>query len=96
MMLTQSNDSCNGHATPSKPTRNSDHRHAQAIGRQRAAQADVTPLYRAQAAANIIRKAMAEDQPIDMSAHQLDDAAWSELVAMLSPEELAAVNAAGT
>jgi hypothetical protein len=84
----------NGALAPSKPTRNSAYRHAQSIGRQRA-QADVSPEHRAKCAAAFIRKAMAEGQPIDLAPHGLDDATWSELVAILSPEELAAVNAAG-
>jgi hypothetical protein len=79
----------------SKPTRNSDLRHAQAIGRQRAKQNEVTPQHKAKCTAQKIRKAMAEGQPIDMGPYQLDDDAWSELVALLSNEELAAVNAAG-
>jgi hypothetical protein len=88
-MLTQSNASRNGH---SKPTRNADLRHAQSIGRQRA-KAEVTPQHKAQCIAQKIRKRLAEGQPIeDLTQYGLDDATWAELVAMLSNEELAAVN----
>jgi hypothetical protein len=92
MSLIQSNPACNGH---SKPTRNADLRHAQSIGHQRARQNEITPHYNAQCIHRIIQKRIAEGQPIeDLSQYGLDDATWSELVYLLSPEELEAVNAA--
>ena len=60
---------------------------------ERAKSAEVSPEHRAKCAAKTVRKAMAEGQPIDLAPCQLDDAAWSELVTMLSDAELAALNA---
>jgi hypothetical protein len=69
--------------------------HAASIARQRARQNEITPHYNAQCIHRIIQKRMAEGQPIeDLSQYGLDDAAWSELVALLSNEEIEAVNAA--
>lgn len=108
-MLTQVNDSCNGFAPspvvdapyamrpedgpPGKPTRNSDLRHAQSVGRRRKA-APPTAAHRAKCVQRFIQKSMAEGRPIDLAPHGLDDTTWSELVALLSNEELAVVNAA--
>jgi hypothetical protein len=89
-MLSQSNASRNGHI---KPTRNADLRHAQSLGRQRAKAAEVSPQHKAACIHRFIQKAMAEGQPVDLTPHGvIDDATWTELLSIVSPEELTAIN----
>ena len=75
--------------------RNGDYRHRQLIGRQRKHAAS-SPAEQAQAVACIIRKRLADSQPLpDLDAYNLSDDAWTELVDLLGSDELMAVTHAG-
>jgi hypothetical protein len=81
----------------SKHTRNADYRHAQSLGQQRKAAGTTTPREQAQVIASIVRKRVADGQPVpDLDRYNLTDATWSELLAILDGDELTAVgDAAG-
>ena len=68
-----------------------DRRHAASLTRQRA-HATYTPAQTAAAIAKVVRKRLADGQPLDaVHFRNLDDATWSELIAELTDDELLAV-----
>src|SRR5688572_5868838 len=71
--------------------RNGDYRHRQSIGCQRMYAAS-SPAEQAQAVACIIRKRLADSQPLpDLDTYNLSNDTWTELVDLLGSDELMAV-----
>jgi hypothetical protein len=78
--------------TQSKPTRNADLRHAQSLGRQRKATSIASPGEQAASIAAVVRKRIADGQPVpDLDRYRLDNATWTELLDALDADELSAV-----